>query len=36
LISSQSFKLSLFESIGLVGNGFVQKEEFFDGASNLG
>jgi hypothetical protein len=28
LISSQSFKLSLFESIGLASNGFVQKDEF--------
>jgi hypothetical protein len=28
LISSQSFKLSWFESIGLVGNGFVKNKKF--------
>jgi hypothetical protein len=28
LISSQSFKVSWFESIGFVGNGFVWKEKF--------
>jgi hypothetical protein len=27
LISSQNFKLSWFETIGLVGNGFVRKKK---------